>query len=696
MVDNRPGGRLWRVGWVESNEDRSGGAKETDPSPPIEPGLESRWHGEASGQPFPDQNAVLIEESGIGRSSSVSCLDALSMGMYLFSGGFALSYAVEEFCALGFGWDGESATRHATKQARWRDRTRPMGPQLQPRPVYVRVESTVDRTDPSLSRKNEADRRKTASKRTEQTARKSVNRRTVDYMGGVVNLLQQRLWLRAQRDVRTVMPIRADAMELLPPEGFLHQPASNFTTKFVHVSTNKMRCAVNVVRWTPDGHRLQTGSQTGEFTLWNGMCFNFETILQAHETAVRAMSWSHNANWLVSGDDKGTIKYWQTSLNNVKIKEKAHKEALRGLSFAPSDLKFASGSDDVTVKIWDFARCYTELVLTEHGGDVKCLEWHPHKALLASGSKDSLVKLWDVKSGKSVATLQGHKNTVTATRWNKSGRLLLTASRDQLLRVFDIRMNKELRSFKGHEKDITAAIWHPFHEDLFTSASYDGTIIFWLLDLETPQAEIESAHESAVWTMDWHPLGHILCTGSTDNTTKFWCRPRPGDTWKDRNKLAKQDMGPSTIEEAREMGGLSRRPEREHIPGIGRGGKTAFRHGGFEFERNNTREEGQRYGSDRRSGHGEQRDRSGRGYSGQPGQQTMNNRVANEDERTLPGPPGPPPMHDMRGGQQMHMQPPGPPMHPVPQHGNTIPGNPHTHPMPPPSGVPPNNKRPRN
>ena len=481
----------------------------------------------------------------------------------------------------------------------------------------------------------------------EQTARKSVNRRTVDYMGGVVNLLQQRLWLRAQRDVRTVMPVRADAMELLPPEGFLHQPASNFTTKFVHVSTNKMRCAVNVVLWTPDGHRLQTGSQTGEFTLWNGMCFNFETILQAHETAVRAMSWSHNANWLVSGDDKGTIKYWQTSLNNVKIKEKAHKEALRGLTFAPSDLKFASGSDDVTVKIWDFARCYTEQVLTEHGGDVKCLEWHPHKALLASGSKDSLVKLWDVKSGKSVATLQGHKNTVTATRWNKSGRLLLTASRDQLLRVFDIRMNKELRSFKGHEKDITAAIWHPFHEDLFTSASYDGTIMFWLLDLETPQAEIESAHESAVWTMDWHPLGHILCTGSTDNTTKFWCRPRPGDTWKDRNKMAKQDMGPSTIEEAREMGGLSRRPEREHIPGIGRGGKTSFRNPGFGFERDFAREDGRDYDRDRGNGHGEHRAGWGGGHVGQQGQPMANPSFRHGGAQTLPGPPDLPPMQGM-------------------------------------------------
>ena len=43
----------------------------------------------------------------------------------------------------------------------------------------------------------------------------------------------------------------------------------------------QMRTSVNSLIWTPEGRRCITGTQSGEFTLWNGTQFNFETIIQA-------------------------------------------------------------------------------------------------------------------------------------------------------------------------------------------------------------------------------------------------------------------------------------------------------------------------------------------------------------------------------------------------------------------------------
>lgn len=67
---------------------------------------------------------------------------------------------------------------------------------------------------------------------------------------------------------------------MLPPAAKLQNAADTVPTKHLHSSLNKIKHPVNIVRWTPEGRRLLTGSSSGEFTLWNGMAFNFETIMQ--------------------------------------------------------------------------------------------------------------------------------------------------------------------------------------------------------------------------------------------------------------------------------------------------------------------------------------------------------------------------------------------------------------------------------
>ncbi|KAF2077962.1 hypothetical protein CYY_000762 [Polysphondylium violaceum] len=376
--------------------------------------------------------------------------------------------------------------------------------------------------------------------------RKAVVRKTVDFNSTLIKYNQTKVFQRDYRDFSAVQPDSLYIREILPPLALDSNPITSICSRFIHTSANKVKYPINCVTWTPEGRRLITGSSSGEFTLWNGLTFNFETILQAHDTAVRAMVWSHNEDWMVSGDDGGLIKYWQPNMNNVKIFQ-AHKESVRGISFSPTDFKIASCSDDVTIKIWDFARCKEEKVITGHGWDVKCVSWHPQKSIIASGSKDNLIKMWDAKSGENITTLHGHKNTVLQVQWNQNGNWLVSASRDSLLKLFDIRTMKELQTFKAHKevvKEMTSVAWHPQHEDLFVSGGFDGSILYWVVGQDNPQGEIYSAHEASVWSLSWHPIGHILASGSNDHTTKFWCRNRPADTMKDKynNPHASKDI----------------------------------------------------------------------------------------------------------------------------------------------------------
>jgi hypothetical protein len=125
-------------------------------------------------------------------------------------------------------------------------------------------------------------------------------------------------------------------------------------------------------------------------------------------------------------------------------------------------------------------------------------------------------------------------------KWNANGHWLLSAGKDLLVKIFDIRTMKELQKFKGHRKEVTSMAWHPLHESLFATGSADGQIMFWEVGNEMPVGSLEAAHEGTVWSLDWHPVGHILCSGSNDHTTRFWTRNHPGDTVQDRYTLGQQ------------------------------------------------------------------------------------------------------------------------------------------------------------
>ncbi|MES1918678.1 WD repeat-containing protein 33, variant 4 [Bonamia ostreae] len=332
-----------------------------------------------------------------------------------------------------------------------------------------------------------------------------------------------------------LFPLPDYARDMLPSSEFLDNLGNAFCTKYISTSVNKTRCPVNAVCWTPEGRRLITGTHTGEFTLWNGLLFNFETILQAHDDPIRCMVWSHNEEWMVTGDDMGILKYWQGNMNNVKAFRAHEGHSVRKTAFSPSDKKFATASDDGFVKLWDFERSLCERRLEGHGWDVKALDWHPSQALLASGGKDQRLRIWDPRTGTAVATRTAHKHTITCLQFNQNGNWLLTGSRDQLLRLWDIRKLKELAVFRGHSKEVTCLQWHPLHESLFTSGGFGGTVLHWIVgEPDEPAVQIIGAHDNSVWDVAWHPLGNVLCTGSSDHTTRFWGRNRPGDKMEDR------------------------------------------------------------------------------------------------------------------------------------------------------------------
>ncbi|CAH2350897.1 polyadenylation factor subunit 2 [[Candida] railenensis] len=381
--------------------------------------------------------------------------------------------------------------------------------------------------------------------------RRTAHRRTVDHGNNMGRWYINRSIGLDDQAIGKIRPESSYLIDLLPSPAYANNHKHNMgimdtQTKFVHLSSNKAKHSINTVKWTPEGRRLVVASHIGEFTVWNGMTFNFETIMQAHDSAILSLKYSHNDEWLLSGDQEGTIKYWQPNFNNVNIL-KGHTDGIRDIAFSPNDTKFLTCSDDSSIKIWNFNNGQEERTLSGHHWDVKTADWHPNLGLIVSGSKDNLIKLWDPRAPTCISTLHGFKHTITKARFQPNGtkRLLASVSRDRSCRIFDLRTMKDILVIRDHETDLSCVEWHPIHPSMLTTAAYDGSMNHYLLNSYISEGKSESnsntstsieathkipyAHERAIHALEYHPLGHLLCSAGADRSARFWSRARPND-----------------------------------------------------------------------------------------------------------------------------------------------------------------------
>jgi len=360
----------------------------------------------------------------------------------------------------------------------------------------------------------------------EHRQKKRYFRRCVDYNSTVVNFLET--WNEGENIKRTLGCNYTFAKDMMPAFATPYSPYDAICSRYVYSAVNKVRSAVNTVTFSPNGRRVITGSHTGELTIWNAQQFHFENNMQAHTAAVRALTWSPVEDILLSGDHLGQIKLWDQHFYNSQNLQ-AHKDSLREISMAPTGQKFCTCADDSSAKVWDFKTLQEERQFAGHGWDVKCCSWHPSKGLVATGSKDCQIKLWDPRASDAVTTIHAHKNMVTRVKWSSEGNWLISGGRDTTIGLMDIRTMTVRKHFKGHSREVTALCWHPEFESIFCSGGFDGSLIYWDLGQDKPLENIQQAHDATIWSIAWHPFGHLVASGSHDNCCRFWSRCRPGD-----------------------------------------------------------------------------------------------------------------------------------------------------------------------
>jgi eukaryotic-like serine/threonine-protein kinase len=151
---------------------------------------------------------------------------------------------------------------------------------------------------------------------------------------------------------------------------------------------------VYAVAWSPDGHRIASGSDDYSAQVWDAS--NGQTLVSytGNFSTVYAVAWSPDGQRLASGSSDNTAQVWDASSGQTLLTYADHSNAVLTLAWSPDGHHIASGSSDNTVRVWNASNGQTLLTYTGHSGVINAVAWSPDGQRLASGSSDNTVKVW--------------------------------------------------------------------------------------------------------------------------------------------------------------------------------------------------------------------------------------------------------------------------------------------------------------
>ena len=275
------------------------------------------------------------------------------------------------------------------------------------------------------------------------------------------------------------------------------------------------------VAFSPDGHRLLSGSRDGTLRLWDAETGNILRVLKGHELGVSSVAFSPDGRRLLSGACDKTLRLWDMETGDMLRVLKGHEDCVQSLAFSPDGRRFLSGSWDKTLRLWNVKTGEMVRVLKGHKSFVMSVAFSPDGHRLLSGSLDKTLRLWDAKTGDMVRVLKGpERHGITSVAYSSNGRRLLSGSTDKTLQLWDAETGNILRVLKGHEQEVLSVAFSPDGHRLL-SGSRDGTLRLW--DAETGNIlRVLKGHQGWVFSAAFSPDGSRLLSGSADETLRLW------------------------------------------------------------------------------------------------------------------------------------------------------------------------------
>ncbi len=274
---------------------------------------------------------------------------------------------------------------------------------------------------------------------------------------------------------------------------------------------------------------------------------------------ITSLSWMQNGLYLGVGLSKGSIQLWDIN-KKIKLKDiEAHNKRVSCLAWNHNIL--SSGSKDRYIKNFDIRLKTPEIsFIKKHRQEICSLKYSLEGDLLASGGNDNIAYIWDIRNlknnilnllfdsnsknlyeAKPYSINNFHQAAVKAMSWCPWKRHVLATGggcKDKTIKIFSCDSNKLTRNIDMGSQ-VCALLWNEKEKEIISSHGYNkNQIIIWNYEKNKKICELKG-HMNRVLYMTMSPDKNSICTGSGDETLRFW---KINDDIKNKNFKAQNNM----------------------------------------------------------------------------------------------------------------------------------------------------------
>ena len=278
---------------------------------------------------------------------------------------------------------------------------------------------------------------------------------------------------------------------------------------------------VFAVAFSPDGHTLAWGANSGTLTLYDYQTWRRRDELRGHLVRVVSLAFTPDGQTLASSSGDQTVRLWDLIPKPPRRALPLPGGSVSCVAFAPDGQTLAAAGQNGVIGWWDVATGKEKPAAIEgHRGSIASIGFAPDGRLLASAGEDGTVKLWDPATRRELACLRGHMGPVLCVAFAPDGRTLVSGARDGA-RLWDVDTKTTRLVLPDQQGPVRAAAFAP---DGTTLATVDDTMLrFWDVDTDRPKAVLPTRHQPGlVVTLAFSPDSRHVVTGAWDGLVDLW------------------------------------------------------------------------------------------------------------------------------------------------------------------------------